>query len=487
MVALTLAAPLGPGPHAPTDSSRETSWKDLYENAPCGYLSVAADGRVVLVNETFLAWSGYVRADLVDQPFADLLTVGCSLFYETRCLPVLRLRGEAREVSLELRRRDGTSMAILANLAIRSPHDDGSILRIAIFDATGRGGYERELLRAQRAAEQSEARVRVLQEAGVAFAGARVQSDVTGALESIAGRAFDALATAVLPLDPDTGEFGTADSYPLGRVCAGDVDRPEAAALQSGTVVAIGNPRMAKRAFPSIADALSAARFDAMTVAPLLNDDDSPLGVLVTFFGRPREFSEEDVDLQLALSRLASQVLGRIKLQDQLQYLAMHDRLTGLANREMLHFRLVQVLADAERHQRPMALIFLDLDGFKAVNDGLGHAVGDSVLVQIASRLRDAMRGADTVARFGGDEFVVLVEDMDEAAVRQVAERVLAAVREPLAAVPASLPISTSIGIAVHDPVRSATPAPDEIVREADWAMFRAKRGGKDRYQIIAV
>ena len=486
---MTMTAPREVGPDgAGTVTELDSSWEDLYENAPCGYLSATADGRVVRVNATLLAWTGYPRGDVLDRALSDLLSIGSRLFYETRCLPVLRLEGEVREVSLDMRRCDGTSMAILANFTLRHPGDDRSIIRMAILDATGRRGYERELLRVQRAAEQSEARVRVLQQAAAAFAGAKAQTDVTRALETIAGTAFDASTTAVLLLDPATGELGagTIASYPLDHPAPEDISRPEAAALRSGTVVTIGSLAVAKRTFPSIADPLYAAQLEAMTAAPLL-DGDSPLGVLVCFFGRPRDFSDDEVELQRALTRLAAQVLGRIRLQDQLRYLALHDQLTGLANREVVQFRLAQVLSDADRHGRPMALIFLDLDGFKAINDGLGHAVGDSVLVQVADRLRDSMRGADTVARFGGDEFVVVCEGIDRAATVDIACRVLTAVRAPLLGVPAEFPLSASIGIALHDPVHGPAPAPDAVVREADAAMYRAKRGGKDRYEVITV
>jgi diguanylate cyclase (GGDEF)-like protein len=130
--------------------------------------------------------------------------------------------------------------------------------------------------------------------------------------------------------------------------------------------------------------------------------------------------------------------------------MAMHDQLTGLANRELLQHRLSQALSSAGRHQRSMALVFLDLDGFKAINDHLGHTTGDSVLEQVSDRLRGVVRRHDDIARFGGDEFVVVCEDTDiEAAVR-VAERIRAAIRKPLTGVPIEYPLTASIGVALH-------------------------------------
>ena len=98
------------------------------------------------------------------------------------------------------------------------------------------------------------------------------------------------------------------------------------------------------------------------------------MGVLVCFFGRRRDFEDDELALNRTLARLGAQALQRIRLQEQLEHLALHDKLTGLANRELLQYRLAQALFAAGRHLRPMSVIFLDLDGFKAINDQLGHA-----------------------------------------------------------------------------------------------------------------
>ncbi|BDZ45546.1 GGDEF domain-containing protein [Naasia aerilata] len=118
--------------------------------------------------------------------------------------------------------------------------------------------------------------------------------------------------------------------------------------------------------------------------------------------------------------------------------MALHDQLTGLANRKLFHERLGQALASAYRTGRPLAVIFLDVDGFKSVNDQLGHAAGDAVLREVSHRMLRMVREYDTVGRLGGDEFVVVCENVDETVAERIAERIRAAVREPFAGIPSS-------------------------------------------------
>ena len=132
-------------------------------------------------------------------------------------------------------------------------------------------------------------------------------------------------------------------------------------------------------------------------------------------------------------------------------------------------------------------MIFLDLDGFKDINDSCGHSAGDDVLRQVADRLRSGVRNGDTIGRYGGDEFVVVCEDADVAAATRVADRVQAAIGEPLSGAAAGRPLSASIGIAVIGP-DSATDVPAEsILRAADAAMYESKNAGKNRTSVVHV
>lgn len=164
---------------------------------------------------------------------------------------------------------------------------------------------------------------------------------------------------------------------------------------------------------------------------------------------------------------------------------AAHDALTGLPNRALFLDRLGQALARRQRHPSGVAVLFLDVDRFKWLNDSLGHAAGDELLVTVAGRLQTAMRGADSVARFGGDEFVVLCEGVaDEAEAEQLAGRVAAALSRPIAVGGDEMTVTASIGIA-YAPADGPDITPESLVRDADAAMYGAKEQGRNRHELF--
>jgi diguanylate cyclase (GGDEF)-like protein/PAS domain S-box-containing protein len=168
----------------------------------------------------------------------------------------------------------------------------------------------------------------------------------------------------------------------------------------------------------------------------------------------------------------------RKALEERLHYQAFHDYLTDLPNRQLLMDRLGQALRRTRRWHKRVAALFMDLDGFKVVNDSLGHDVGDLLLTVVAQRLRRCLRPEDTLARFGGDEFVVLIEALDDPAqVVQVAERITEELRRPFIMEGRDLYVMASIGISLG---HARTHDPDDLLREADTAMYRAKDEGGD-------
>src|ERR1700724_982090 len=168
----------------------------------------------------------------------------------------------------------------------------------------------------------------------------------------------------------------------------------------------------------------------------------------------------------------ARDVTDRMWLERQ----ALHDPLTRLPNRLLLMDRTRQALARLHRSKGVVALLFIDLDRFKAVHDTFGHEVGDQVLIAVSERLADMMRDSDTVARLGGDEFVILGEDIDnDAEALALAERVLSALREPFAVGSAEVSMPASVGVSVS---RDPDADPEELLRESDVAMYRAKGAG---------
>jgi diguanylate cyclase (GGDEF)-like protein/PAS domain S-box-containing protein len=176
-------------------------------------------------------------------------------------------------------------------------------------------------------------------------------------------------------------------------------------------------------------------------------------------------------------------ITERKELEDQLAHPAFHDSLTGLANRALFRDRVDHALARMRRQRRPIAVLLLDVDGFKTVNDSLGHAFGDAFLVAVAERLRALLRPSDTPCRLGGDEFAVLVEDLTEAIdAPVVAERILDALRLPFVVDGKEIVSAASIGIAIAD--RPDTTA-DDLLRNADVAMYTAKNRGRNRSELF--
>jgi diguanylate cyclase (GGDEF)-like protein len=170
-------------------------------------------------------------------------------------------------------------------------------------------------------------------------------------------------------------------------------------------------------------------------------------------------------------------------VNEKLQHQAMHDALTGLPNRVLLFERIQLAIDSADRTQKQFALYFIDLDGFKAINDSLGHAAGDGVLKELASRLKNAVRKEDIVARLGGDEFVVMVGNIPDAGMAShIAEKLFECFKTSLIPDQASLPISPSIGIALYPDDGTTV---DELINHADAAMYEVKAGGRNNYRFF--
>jgi diguanylate cyclase (GGDEF)-like protein/PAS domain S-box-containing protein len=180
----------------------------------------------------------------------------------------------------------------------------------------------------------------------------------------------------------------------------------------------------------------------------------------------------------------ARDVSERKAFEEQLAHQAFHDPVTNLPNRALFVERVRHAIGRARREEAKLGVIFLDIDDFKTINDSLGHAAGDVVLIDVAQRLSNSIRSSDTAARFGGDEFVVLLEDLDSTqTVVDVAERVLEDLRQPLMVVGKELVVHGSIGISILEGSSSA--GADELIRDADAAMYIAKRDGKSGYRLF--
>ncbi len=246
-------------------------------------------------------------------------------------------------------------------------------------------------------------------------------------------------------------------------------------------------------ASPSSRDVLNRRHIDHAMVALLRGRTRLIGSLMVGSHVTARSFDQRDLNLFRSLAIQTSSTLenGHLEqpiarlteLQEQLSHQAFHDSLTNLANRSLFSDRIDHALLRRSRTGKPVAVLFIDLDDFKAVNDTLGHSAGDQLLIGVADRLRTSLRRPDTAARLGGDEFAVLIEDIDAPGEAEaVAERIFAALVEPFAIAGQSVTVHASIGVAVSD---DATDSASRLMRHADVAMYAAKGAGKHRHVLF--
>ena len=266
-------------------------------------------------------------------------------------------------------------------------------------------------------------------------------------------------------------KVGTAADAPVGELTGGT--GLAGAASQAGAAVR----------WPS-ADAQGPSSLEpepgAGAVAIPLRSGGHPFGVLA-YYGRSNPFDEEDVDSLEILVRLAETAIENSFLYEEAVRLSLTDGMTGLWNRRNFDLRLESELSRAVRFSEPFAVVFVELDQMKLVNDRHGHQAGDTVLIELARRLTEAVREVDVVARWGGDEFTLLLPKTGLAGALLLAEKIRAAVgNAPFRIETGALDITISVGVAAYPEHGSSG---KDLVAAADAAMYRAKAGGRNRVE----
>ncbi|MBU2837964.1 EAL domain-containing protein [Acidithiobacillus thiooxidans] len=225
-----------------------------------------------------------------------------------------------------------------------------------------------------------------------------------------------------------------------------------------------------------------AAGLKASLAIPLLGPE-GPIGVLVLSWFQspaPEQIPEDHWEYLRLLADLLGAQLHRETLEERLQNLAAEDLLTGLPNRRVAKERLHRAMARSYRHQRLFALFFMDLDGFKAINDQMGHHQGDVVLQQVAQDIQKVLRTEDSLLRYAGDEFLIIVEDLRQVSeIEEMAVRILSAVHREVRQNYHHLPLSASLGIVIY-PLDDGDP--ESLLHQADLAMYAAKQAGGNRW-----
>jgi PAS domain S-box-containing protein len=338
---MNAVVPGEPDPTAQLGRLLEEDPADLYENAPMGYLSALPDGRIVKVNRTFCAWTGRTPDDLLGSRFQDLLTVGGKVFHETHVVPLLRMQGAVREIALDVVRMDGSVLPCLIN-AVELRDEDGApvLMRATLFEATARRRYERELLAAQRTAEESEARSRTVQQVVSDLAAATSVADVASVIVERGRDAMQARGAALVLVDE--AEPGVADGVPnlhteraVGLSAELLDELRDAAIGQLALELAQGvrtvplDDRL-RETQPRVAAAMTAAGLTHLVIVPVtavnrrlgvlvLGLDTARKGDLISLEepGTVRATAPADVDLLWTLGRQAGQALERAGLYEE--------------------------------------------------------------------------------------------------------------------------------------------------------------------------
>ena len=403
------------------------------------FMVVDEDGLVREWNQQAERVFGWTRDQAVGRPVVDLAVTDenreaarrqLRRFVETGSAPLVGARTETTA-----RRRDGTEIPVEMSVSAQRPGGRWAF-NVLVHDISERKRAESAVLEAEerfrRAFEDIHVGMAIVSIQGVFLRVNRALAEITGyPEEELVGRSFTEIT------HPDDVE---ADLEALREIVEGERYGYK---TEKRYLHASGNPV-----------------WIALNASPIHDE----WGSIAHLIAQMEDITE------------------RKETEARLTHQALHDPLTGLPNRVLFAERVR--MASARRDTGNFAVIYLDLDTFKPVNDTLGHAVGDKVLVEVARRLEQLLRDGDTLARLGGDEFAVLCEGVDESEARVIAERVIEALDKPFEIDGRRLRQAASIGVALHP--RDGQPVdPEAILRDADRAMYKAKAAGKSRYALF--
>ena len=436
--------------------------KELLDAAPDAMIIVDSGGAIIYANHHTATLFGYAGDELIGQQVEILLPERLRAEHQGRRAsyarnPRLRSMGENQQLCA--RHRNGSDIRVEIRLSALQTRE-GLVILSTIRDISARGdlslqtglviqddrvetkrpGHTDDAFEAK---ERAQATLNCIGDAVISIDHARNVSYLNPIAEKMTGWSrADATGRSfqeVIAITDDTGSRFVAPS-PQSATAEGDIGSAAASGIltrRDGSELAIEH-----------------------SSAPMQNDEGDDIGTVMVF---------RDVSVARDITQ-------------KLAHAAYHDALTGLPNRLLLESRLTQAIAWARRHNCEAAVLFLDLDAFKLVNDTLGHAVGDRLLESVARLLQRCVRSTDTVSRLGGDEFVVLLSEISRPGDAVIfAEKILRALQVPHTIEQHNLQVTASIGIGLY-PYDGTDP--QTLLRNADDAMFHAKRPGGNSYQL---